>query len=45
MAESELNDEEETQTSSVRPEYYPSIYQNGWEDEKQNSSVSGFTEK
>ena len=45
MAELGLKEEEETQTSSVRPEHYPSIYQNGWEEETQTSSISEVTEE
>ena len=43
MAESWLNEGEETQKSSVGPKHYHSIFPSDWEKETQTSRVSKFT--
>ena len=45
MAESWLNEEEETQKSSVGHKHYHSIFPSDWEKETQTSRVSEFTVK
>ena len=45
MAESWLNEEEETQKSSVGHKHYHSIFPSDWEKETQTSRVSEFTAK